>query len=62
MVRDRLLSGQLDDAPLTLHQIDLVKLEFVRILSGMRHHRIDYPEDSGGLTKAWEPAQPAAGA
>ncbi len=62
MFRDRLLSGQLDEAPLTLHQIDLVKAEFVRVLSGMHHHRIDYPEESGGLTKAWEPAQPATGA
>ena len=62
IVRDRLLSGQLDEAPLTIHEVDLVKAEFVRVLSGMHHHRIDYPEESGGLTKAWEPAHPAAGA
>ena len=42
--------GQLRDAPLTLKQIDIVKDEFVRVLSGMYHNRIDYPTSSGGVT------------
>lgn len=61
IVKSRLSSGQLDEAPLTLRQLDLVRVEFVRVLTGMYHNRIDYPESSGGITKAWQPARPAAG-
>jgi putative nucleotidyltransferase with HDIG domain len=61
IVKSRLAFGQLDEAPLTLRQIDEVRAEFVRVLTGMYHNRIDYPESSGGLTKAWQPARPAAG-
>jgi len=59
IVKSRLSSGELDQAPLTLQQLDQVRDEFVRALTGMYHNRIDYPESSGGLTKAWQPARPA---
>jgi cyclic-di-AMP phosphodiesterase PgpH len=55
IVRSKLNAGQLDDAPMTLRQIDQVKAEFVRVLSGMYHNRIDYPESSGGIGAAWQP-------
>ena len=61
IVRTRLASGQLDEAPLTLRQVDEVRAEFVRVLTGMYHNRIGYPEASGGITKTWQPARPAAG-
>jgi putative nucleotidyltransferase with HDIG domain len=60
LIKTKLATGQLDDAPLTLRQLDQVKAEFVRVLTGMYHNRIDYPEASGGITKAWQPAQPTA--
>ena len=50
IVKQRIEQGQLRDAPLTLKQIDIVKEEFVRVLSGMYHNRIDYPTSSGGVT------------
>ena len=50
IVRQRMDQGQLRDAPLTLRQLELVKREFVRVLSGMYHSRIDYPSASGGVT------------
>ena len=50
IVRQRIEQGQLRDAPLTLRQIDVVKEEFVRVLSGMYHNRVDYPSSSGGVT------------
>ncbi|MFL5615726.1 MAG: HD family phosphohydrolase [Gemmatimonadaceae bacterium] len=50
IVRQRIDQGQLRDAPLTLKQLDIVKEEFVRVLSGMYHNRIDYPTSSGGVT------------
>jgi putative nucleotidyltransferase with HDIG domain len=61
IVKHRLASGQLDEAPLTLRQVDQVRAEFVRVLASMYHNRIDYPESSGGLTKSFQPAHPAAG-
>jgi cyclic-di-AMP phosphodiesterase PgpH len=50
IVRQRMEQGQLRDAPLTLRQIDIVKDEFARVLSGMYHARVDYPAASGGVT------------
>tara|TARA_Y100000590_G_scaffold467657_1_gene647280 strand:- start:200 stop:2533 length:2334 start_codon:yes stop_codon:yes gene_type:complete len=35
--------GQLDEAPLTLSEITLLKETFVKALSGIYHHRITYP-------------------
>ena len=61
IVKGRLTAGELDEAPLTLQQLDQVRAEFVRVLTGMHHGRIEYPEASGGITKAWQPARPAAG-
>jgi cyclic-di-AMP phosphodiesterase PgpH len=55
IVKGKLAAGQLDEAPMTLQQLDQVKAEFVRVLAGMHHNRIDYPESSGGITKAWQP-------
>jgi putative nucleotidyltransferase with HDIG domain len=52
----RIAGGQLREAPLTLAQLERVKEEFVRVLSGMYHNRIDYPISSGGITSEWEAA------
>ncbi|MDO8665073.1 MAG: HDIG domain-containing protein, partial [Gemmatimonadales bacterium] len=54
LVRNRIEAGQLREAPLTLRQVDIVQREFVRVLSGMHHNRVEYPEDAGGLTADWE--------
>jgi putative nucleotidyltransferase with HDIG domain len=48
--KQRIEQGQLRDAPLTLKQLDIIKDEFTRVLSGMYHNRIDYPASSGGVT------------
>jgi len=39
----RLSEGQLDQCPLTLREIDLVKAAFARVLIGMYHRRVEYP-------------------
>ncbi len=57
LVTTRIESGQLDDAPLTLKQIAIVKREFLRVLSAQNHERIEYPEDAGGITADWETAR-----
>ena len=59
IVRNRVAAGQLVEAPLTLAQLEEVKQEFVRVLSGMYHGRIDYPEYGGGISSDWQSSQPA---
>ena len=54
VVNQRVESGQLDEAPLTLAQLNKVKETFVHTLSGMYHNRLDYPEGAGGITANWK--------
>lgn len=54
LVQGRIDGGQLSEAPLTLRQVDIVRREFLRVLAGMYHNRVDYPEESGGITSGWE--------
>ena len=50
IVKQRIDQGQLHQAPLTLHDLDLIKEEFARVYASMHHTRIDYPAASGGVT------------
>jgi putative nucleotidyltransferase with HDIG domain len=43
IVEGKISDGQLDEAPLTLREVALVKEQFVNILSGVHHRRIEYP-------------------
>ncbi len=43
IVEGKRRDGQLDEAPLTLREIAVLKATFVKVLSGIYHHRIDYP-------------------
>jgi cyclic-di-AMP phosphodiesterase PgpH len=43
IVDGKISQGQLDEAPLTLRDITRIKEQFVAVLTGMYHHRIDYP-------------------
>ncbi|MBA3319454.1 MAG: HDIG domain-containing protein [Gemmatimonadales bacterium] len=47
LVAQKLASGQLDDAPLSLVDIDRIKREFARVMSGTYHKRIGYPRAAG---------------
>jgi putative nucleotidyltransferase with HDIG domain len=44
IIRERLLDGQLDRSDLTLRELDTVAETFTRVLSGVFHTRIEYPE------------------
>jgi hypothetical protein len=35
--------GELDDSPLTLRELARLKEQFVAVLGGLYHHRLDYP-------------------
>ncbi len=43
LVDSKIRDGQLDDADLTLREVAVLEDQFVKIVSGMYHHRIDYP-------------------
>jgi cyclic-di-AMP phosphodiesterase PgpH len=51
IVRDKLEDRQLDESPLTFRELDRVGAAFVRILSGMLHPRLEYPDLEGELTR-----------
>jgi len=43
IIESKRQDGQLDEAPLTMREISALKDTFVTVLSGIYHHRIDYP-------------------
>jgi putative nucleotidyltransferase with HDIG domain len=55
IVQAKMDAHQLDDTPLTLGELSRVKDQFVSVLTGMYHQRIDYP-----TTREREPEEPAA--
>ena len=59
IVKQRIEQGQLREAPLTLKQLEIVKNEFVRVLAGMYHSRVDYPASSGGVSAEFQAVDPA---
>jgi len=62
IVEGKIRDGQLADSPLTLREINLIQEQFVKVLGGMFHRRLDYPATKH-LTEAQEveesPADPS---
>jgi putative nucleotidyltransferase with HDIG domain len=54
IIDHRISVGQLEEAPLTMAQLSRARAEFVRVLGGAFHNRIDYPASSGGIYADWE--------
>lgn len=44
IIRDKLMDGQLDECDLTLKDLDIIANAFIRVLSGIFHSRIEYPD------------------
>ncbi len=44
VIKDRLQDGQLDESNLTLKELDVIARTFTRILTGVFHQRIEYPD------------------
>jgi putative nucleotidyltransferase with HDIG domain len=63
LVRTKINDGQLDDCPLSLRELALVKESFANTLRSMMHSRIDYPgkddERSASAAKALETGRPS---
>lgn len=49
LIRERLSDGQLDEAELTLRDLDTIANTFTQVLSGVFHSRVPYPDNEGGL-------------
>ncbi len=45
IIKERLQDGQLDESALTFKDLDLIAQAFSRILNGILHNRIEYPEN-----------------
>jgi len=50
LVRTKVNDGQLDECPLTLRELAIVKDSFTGTLRSMLHSRIDYPKDDSSAT------------
>lgn len=44
LIDDKVRDGQLDDSPLSFHDLAVIRRSFVNTLAGMFHQRIKYPE------------------
>ena len=44
IIKDKLNNAQLDNCDLTLKDLELVGQSFVKVLAGIFHERIEYPE------------------
>lgn len=60
IIKDKLMDGQLDECDLTLKDLNTIANSFLRVLSGIYHSRIEYPDardmerrknNGGGLRK-----------
>jgi putative nucleotidyltransferase with HDIG domain len=43
IVEGKIRDGQLSESPLTLREINAIQEQFAKVVSGMFHHRLDYP-------------------
>jgi membrane-associated HD superfamily phosphohydrolase len=50
LMQQRVLSGQLAEAPVTLAELDRVAEAFVPLLTGLHQTRLEYPRSAGGIT------------
>jgi putative nucleotidyltransferase with HDIG domain len=51
----KMSEAQLDEAPLTLREVAIAKEQFVKVLTGMYHHRLDYPLQGQNSERPEEP-------
>jgi putative nucleotidyltransferase with HDIG domain len=52
--KDRIEDGQLDDCPLTFHELALIRKSFVYTVLNMLHARVEYPKTKAEITEASE--------
>jgi len=60
MIKHRFLEGQLDECELTLKDLAKIKEAFLKILTGIHHQRIKYPESQPGAAAEQKQVSPEA--
>ncbi len=45
LIRDKLIENQLDESDLTLKDLEIIGSSFVKVLTGIYHQRVEYPEN-----------------
>lgn len=60
LVRSKINDGQLDECPLTLRELAIVKDSFSSTLRSMLHSRIDYPKDETATKRLSSDPSPSA--
>lgn len=58
VIREIMLDGQLDESSLSFKDLDVLIGTFIRLLTGMYHHRIEYPDTSKLALPGEKPNQP----
>ncbi|MCL6595082.1 MAG: HDIG domain-containing protein [Firmicutes bacterium] len=61
LIRDRLADGQLDEADLTLRDLDRIAATFTQVLAGVFHSRVPYPDNERGVPDSGEEEAAASG-
>lgn len=51
VIKEKFLDGQLDECDLTFKDLDTIAQAFLQVLSGIFHHRIEYPDLTRQLTE-----------
>ena len=57
IINNKFIDGQLDECDLTLKDLEKISAVFIRILSGIYHSRINYPEENKGENNHKKPAK-----
>jgi hypothetical protein len=60
LIAKKIAAGQLNDAPLTLQEIEAITLSFIDTLQGVFHPRIAYPSGEERASAALQHAHPAS--
>ena len=49
IVSSKIADHQLDNSPLKMQDIDIIKKTFFRVLTGVYHERVQYPEQEKSI-------------
>lgn len=60
LVRKRVTEGDLDFCPLTFHQLSQIRQAFMKVLTGIYHQRIEYPDQKKERDEKSQDSIPAA--
>lgn len=51
LIKSKLIDGQLDECELSLSDLDVIAESFVKVLTGIYHQRLDYPDTTDTIIK-----------